>query len=179
MAIQGKASVVVEVSPQEVYEYLLDFTRHPEWSGNLRKVTQLTEGPVRAGTRFRTEEMPPPVSLVRRVRAMTFFMMGLARRAKPYSEAEVISVEPPQRIAWHAWIPQGEGEFNRAVWEVTLEPAGDGTRVTQGFRYQPDNAIASGMLHALGNAPGIEKACTVNLRKLKARLEAARHRAPL
>jgi uncharacterized membrane protein len=168
--IIGQTSIVINVPAPEVYAYLLDFTRHPEWSRNLSRVWQVSEGPVSVGTIFRAQEGPPPVPLAKKLLMMVFFMAGVASGAKTYSQAEITGLEPGRRIAWQAGVPKGEHYFNLAHWEIILEPQGQVTHLIQRFQYLPQTGAAERMVGAAGPA-GIEKACAVSLAQLKTVLD--------
>lgn len=168
--IEGQTDLLIEAPSAKLYAYLLDFTRHPEWAANLSSVRQLTPGPVRVGTTFRTQEGPPPVPLLTKLRMMRHFVGGLLGGAKPYSQAEITGLEPGRRIAWRAGIPRGAGYFNLAEWEFLLEPQGDATKLTQRFCYKPQAPGAARMVGAAG-ADGIARACAANLARLKAAAE--------
>jgi uncharacterized membrane protein len=168
--VTGQTSIVINTPVPEVYTYLLDFTRHPEWVKNLQRVRQESNGPIRVGTTFQTQEGPPPVTFGQKLAMMFYFMTGVLSGAKTYSRAEITGLEPNRRIAWKAGVPKGDGYFNLAHWEVLLEPQGQATRLTQRFIYQPQNGVAQRMVNAAG-ANGLEQACTVSLGQLKQRLE--------
>jgi uncharacterized membrane protein len=167
---QGQVAITIEAPIAGVYAYLLDFTKHPEWAMNLSKVTPMTPGPVAVGTRFQTQEGPPPVTPGQKAKMMLYFVLGLLKGAKPYSEATITALEPPCRIAWQAGVPKGDGFFNFAEWEFVLAPQGTATRVTQHFNYQPQNPTAERMVKAAG-AKGLETAVAASLAQLKRRLE--------
>src|SRR6266478_4806257 len=133
--ISGEVSQVVAVPVADVYAYLVDFSRHSEWTHNLDRVWQVSDGPVQVGTHFRAQEWAPPVSRARRLASMVFFIAGLAQGARAYSESEITDLEPDRRIAWSAWVPGRRGEFNRSEWELVLTPtdAGTSTRIDQRF----------------------------------------------
>jgi uncharacterized membrane protein len=169
-AVQGENTIVIDAPARMVYDYLLDFTRHPEWVANLTEVRQSSPGPIGVGTSFQAQEGPPPVPMLRKVRMMVYFIAGLASGAKPYSQAEITALEPGRRIAWRAGIPRGTGYFNLAEWEFVLQTEGQATRVTQRFFYQPQAPAAARMIGAAGEG-GIERACAVSLARLKAVLE--------
>jgi uncharacterized membrane protein len=166
----GETSVVINQPAQAIYDYLADFTRHPEWVANLAKVTQVSAGPIAVGTIFHAQESAPPVPLLRKLNMMRYFITGLISGVKPYSEAEITALEPGKRIAWRAGLRKGQGWFNRAEWELILQAQGQGTRVTQRFRYLPQTATAARMVGAAGEG-GIAQACTVSLQRLKNVLE--------
>jgi uncharacterized membrane protein len=169
--IAGETAVMIQAPAQMLYEYLADLSRHSEWVENVSKVTQLSPGQVTVGTTYRSEESAPPVSSLTKIRMMFFFVAGLISGSKPYSEAEITALEPGKRIAWVAGIRKGDGWFNRAQWELILEPQGGATRLTQRFCYMPQTPTAARMIGAAG-AEGIAQACNVSLQRLKKVVEA-------
>lgn len=166
--VSGQTSIIIQAPAHAVYEYLLDFTRHPEWVANLSKVSRQSNGPIGVGSTFRASEGPPPLSLGKRAKMMFFYMVGMAVGVKSFSESQITALEPDRRIAWRAWLPKRHGAYNQAEWEITLEPQNGNTRLTQRFDYQPQLWAARQMV---GSAEGIEQACAVNLGNLKAVLE--------
>jgi uncharacterized protein YndB with AHSA1/START domain len=168
---KGEAVVIIDAPFQTVYDYLADFTRHPDWVKNLSKVQKTTGGPIGVGTRFRADEGVPPASLGRTLKAMLSFMRGMSGGAKSYSEAEITALEPGRRITWTGKVAGKTSDFNRSKWEVVLEPMGSQTRLTQHFHYMPQTEAAHQMLLALGETEGIRQACLTNLKQLKNRLE--------
>lgn len=167
----GEATVVVQAPADVIYDYLADFTRHSEWNKNIYKVWQITPGQIAVGSRFRSMEGAPPAAIGAQLRAMAQVMAGVLTGAKPLSEAEITALEPHRRIAWVGIFRRSKGEFNRAEWELHLEPMGNATRVVQRFRYLPQTPAARRMPAALGDADGIAQAVSVNLNQLKQRLE--------
>lgn len=172
---KGQTSVTIQAPVEQVYAYLADFERHPEWVENLSKVTQITSGPVGVGTTFKTEEGPPPASASAKLKMMVHFMTGVFSGAKPYSEAKITALETNHRIAWQAGIPKGAGFFNFAEWEFEFEPQGSATHLTQRFHWQPQEPAAERMVATVG-AAGLERSCAVSLAQLKRRLEQSTNR---
>jgi|JI10StandDraft_1071094.scaffolds.fasta_scaffold129245_3 uncharacterized membrane protein len=168
--VTGETSVVINRPADEIYAYLADLTRHPEWVDNVSKVTKITDGPIGVGSVFITAEGAPPLPFWQKMNMMRHFIAGLMSGAKPDSEAEITALEPGRRIAWKAGLRKGDGWFNRAEWALILQPQAGGTLVTQTFRYQPQTATAQRMVGA-GGAAGIAQACNVSLQRLKAKLE--------
>lgn len=169
--ITGETSVVIHAPAQKLYDYLADLGRHSEWVENLAKVEQVSPGKIGVGTVFQAQESAPPVSLLPKIQMMFFFIMGLISGTKPSSEAEITALEPGKRIAWLAGLRKGNGWFNRAQWELVLEPQAGATRVIQRFRYMPQNATAARMIGVAGSS-GIAQACGVSLQRLKKVMEA-------
>jgi uncharacterized protein YndB with AHSA1/START domain len=167
---KGETSIMIQAPIETVYVYLADFTKHAEWAKNIYKVTQTSAGPLGVGTTFKTQEGPPPVLLVQKLRLMLHFLLGLVGGAKPYSEAKITGLEPPHRIAWQAGIPKGSGFFNFAEWEFVLKAQGTATHLTQHFHWKPQTPIAERMVRAAG-VEGLKQAVGVNLCELKHRLE--------
>jgi uncharacterized membrane protein len=167
---KGQSIITIQAPIDRVYAYLADFRRHPEWAKNLKKVTQVTPGPIAVGTVFKTQEGVPPVRMGQQVKMMVPFMLGVLGGAKPYSEATITALESPGRIAWQAGIPKGAGYFNFAEWEFVLEAQGDATQLTQHFHWKPQTPTAVRMVGAAG-VKGLENAVAVNLTRLKRRLE--------
>jgi hypothetical protein len=170
----GEISIMIKAPVSTVYDYLVDFTRHNEWVYNLTKVRQVSPGSIGVGTVFQAQEGPPPLSLPRKLRMMVYFIAGLATGTKPYSQAEITSLESrpggERRIAWRAGLPKGEGWFNVAEWEFILRPQAQATYLTQRFRYKPQTAAAARMVSAAGDG-GLERACAVSLERLKVIME--------
>jgi uncharacterized membrane protein len=168
---RGEVSITIAAPAEQVYAYLADFQRHPEWVKNLTTVTPVTPGRTGVGATFKTAEGPPPVGRWATVRMMTHFVAGVLGGAKPYSEATITALEPPRRIAWWAGVPKGTGFFNRAEWEFRLEPQGASTQLTQHYAWQPQNERAERMLSAAG-PEGLRQAVAASLAQLKQKLEA-------
>ena len=167
---KGQSTITIQAPIDRVYAYLADFRRHPEWAKNLSKVTQVTPGPIAVGTVFKTQEGVPPVRVGQKMKMTISFMQGLLGGAKPYSEATITALELPGRIAWQAGIPKGAGFFNFAEWEFVLEAQSNATHLTQRFHWKPQTPTAKRMVGAAG-VKGLENAVTVNLTRLKRRLE--------
>ena len=49
-----RASTVIAAEPQRVFDYMADFTRHPEWAGDDLTVEPVNGGPTSLGSRFRS-----------------------------------------------------------------------------------------------------------------------------
>jgi uncharacterized protein YndB with AHSA1/START domain len=167
---KGQTSITIQAPVEKVYAYLVDFQRHPEWAQNLSKVTQISSGPIGAGTTFKTQEGPPPVPLGKKLKMMAHFMSGVFSGAKTYSEAKITALEANRRIAWQAGVPKGESYLSFAEWEFIFEPQYKATRLTQRFRYAPPDSAGQRMIGVAG-VEGLERACAVSLAQLKRRLE--------
>ena len=96
-------TVEIAKSPQEVFAYLDDLSRHGEWQTQIESVEVLTEGPTRVGTR---------VIDTRRVSG--------GRQKITY---EITEHDPPRRAAFRGL----DGPI-RPRGSVTVEPLDDGRR---------------------------------------------------
>ena len=98
-------SILVHASPQRVFDAFTDLDLMARWVGGVKRVTDRT-GPVdRPGTRYTV-------------------WFGPMR-----SPTEVLEVEPPRHIRTRFGNVILKGES-----DVTFEPEGDGTRLSQVFR---------------------------------------------
>jgi hypothetical protein len=167
----GQATISIQAPVDVVYDYLLDFTKHPQWVKNISKVQPLGNGGIGVGSQFKASEFTPPVSFLKMIAATIQYVISTFSGTKSYSLAEITALEPQRRIAWIGRLPRGNGDFNRSEWEIVLEPQGTTTQVTQQFRFSPQTERARRMLEALGGTTGLSGACLVNLERLKHILE--------
>ncbi len=100
-----KETVEIARRPDEVFAYLDDLARHAEWQAQLLSVHVDTEGPTRVGSKA-TETR----RMGRREQTMTY---------------EITEHDPPRSFAFRGL----DGPI-RPVGKGTVEPAGDGSRVT-------------------------------------------------
>jgi uncharacterized membrane protein len=103
-----RSSVEIARKPEDVFAYLDDLSRHPEWQDSLVSVQIETPGPTRVGTRIKQTRQTPGGK-----RTMT---------------VGVTAHDPPRRVAFRGL----DGPI-RPTGEVILEAVDDGarTRLTQ------------------------------------------------
>lgn len=104
--IEVTSSVQIERSAADVYAFLVDMSNAPSWQSGAFEAKVLTEGPIRAGTRF----------------SERFRMAGVQMTAV----CEMTAVEPAQQLAYRSIqsrVISFEGSF-------TLEPEDGATRLT-------------------------------------------------
>jgi uncharacterized membrane protein len=102
-------SVEIARSPEEVFAYVDELSRHGEWQEQIVSNEVLTEGPTRVGTRVRQTRKVPG-------RQQTFTY-------------EITEHDPPRKASF-----RGVDGPIRPAGTVTVEPAGDGrSRVTLRF----------------------------------------------
>jgi uncharacterized membrane protein len=96
-------TVEIAKSPQEVFAYLDDLTRHGEWQTQIESVELLTEGPTRVGTRAVDTRRTPG-----------------GRQRITY---EITEHDPPRRASF-----RGLDRPIRPRGTITVEPLDDGRR---------------------------------------------------
>jgi uncharacterized membrane protein len=97
-------SVEIARSPEDVFAYIADIPRHPEWQEGLVSVMVETEGPNRVGTRVvHRRKLGPQVVA---------------------STSEITAYDPPHLVSFRGIDGPIRGEGSQRV-----EPAGDGSRV--------------------------------------------------
>jgi hypothetical protein len=141
-----RSGIEIARTPDEVFAYLNDLSRHSEWQQSLVGVRVDTPGPTRVGTRM-TQTRHTPVGN----RSMTI---------------EVTEHEPPRRFAFRGVNgpirPRGSG---------TIEPIGDGTSSWLMQELELTGHGFVGKLLAPLVAGQARKEVPANQRRLKDRLE--------
>jgi uncharacterized membrane protein len=97
-------SVQIARPPEDVFAYLSDLNRHPEWQESLQSVTVESEGPVGVGTRVTHHRKLGPRTVA--------------------TASEITAYDPPHRIAFRGL----DGPI-RATGSQRIEAGGDGSRV--------------------------------------------------
>jgi uncharacterized membrane protein len=98
-------SVEIARNPQDVFAYIDDFPRHPEWQDGLVSVTVETQGPTRVGTRVVHRRKLGPRTVA--------------------TTSEVTTYDPPHVVGF-----RGIDGPIRAEGSQRIEPVGDGSRVS-------------------------------------------------
>jgi uncharacterized protein YndB with AHSA1/START domain len=104
-------SIEINRRPEDVFAYLDQLDRHGEWQGTIVNTRVLTEGPTRVGSRAVDRRKVPGGP-----RDITY---------------EVTEHDPPRKVSF-----RGTDGPVRPVGTVTVEPAGEGSRVTLEFDLQ-------------------------------------------
>ena len=118
-------SILIHATPQRVFDAFTDLDRMPEWIGGVARVTDRS-GPIdRPGTRY---------------------TVWFGRMRSP---TEILEVERPRhfRTRFGNLILKGESD-------VTFEPEGEGTRLTQVFRTRGAVSAIFARLFATGSFKG-------------------------
>jgi uncharacterized membrane protein len=137
-------TVTIARTPDEVFAYLDDLERRPEWQLDVKETKVLTQGPTRVGTEV--EEVRQMGRKAGRVRW------------------RVTGHEPPRRSTFETY----ESQMLKPSGVITVEPSGSGSTVT--FEMEP-NPIGMGKLLMPMIARQIRKNITADLERLKDTLE--------
>ena len=142
------STVVVQQSPEKVFDYLADITRHGEWSPKAYTATALTDGPVRIGSKYQS-------------------VGWLPGDAQHQNEVEVTAFDRPRRFSFTA-TDRGEAFTS----DFTLTPTNGGTKV-QRVTVMPKPSGMSGMVFPvffpLFVKPAIQKGMNMFKEKAEAR----------
>jgi uncharacterized protein YndB with AHSA1/START domain len=145
--IKVEHGVSIRRSPTEVFDYVTDVERIPEWQhkAGVKKVTKHDPGPLATGSRFTMERE--------------------ARGGLATIDATVTMLEPGKRFDFHT-IDNDKfvGDF-----ATTLTPTADGTDLTWSVRMQPPNLLYRVLQPMIERE--IRKSASVDFVELKARLE--------
>ena len=98
-------SIEIARSPEDVFAYITDVPRHPEWQDGLVSVTVETQGPTRVGTRVVHRRKLGPRTVA--------------------TTSEVTAYDPPRVVSF-----RGIDGPIRAEGSQRVEPVGDGSRVS-------------------------------------------------
>jgi uncharacterized membrane protein len=142
---ETKSAVDIAAPVATVYEYLADFTRHPEWSTGLEALAPAGNGPIAVGSELIATEKVP---------------------ARFTSHTRITALEPGRRIAWEAW----DGRTTRVSWAFELEPHDDNTHLVQRAQFQPTSLLGRILLAAMRKRQ-IPKENAQSLARIKANLE--------
>lgn len=113
IARDGRAEVVVDAPPETAWQVVSDVTRTGEWSSECHRVGWLGGATAATvGARFRGRNRN-----------------GLIRWSRT---CEVTTVDAPRELGWRT-LPTPLYP-DSTEWRITLEPAGEGTRIVQTYR---------------------------------------------
>jgi uncharacterized protein YndB with AHSA1/START domain len=136
-------SIQIDQPPAEVFAYLTDISRHPEWAGNPLTIDRTDAGPVRVGYRWQST----------------------GHRLGTHTDQVVVTEhQPDSRFSY-----ESTGDAGWWLTSFTLAPAGEGTVLSREMRSRRltwfTRLLAPMIL--ISNGPELNR----NLRRIKAAIE--------
>lgn len=141
--VTNTTRVMLKAQPEEVFSYISDLTRHPEWSGGPLNIVALTQAPIGAGSQYRST----------------------GGQADRINELRVTVYEPPLRFGFVAKDQMGD-----IIHEFTFKAQDGGTLMERKVTGEMPMAVAilfRAWLYPTRGKPLMEKA----MAKLKAKWE--------
>ena len=136
-------SIRIDAAPKDVFAYVSDLRRHPEWATNPLEVTVMTDGPIAVGTEFRSA----------------------GKLGGTHVDAgRIVELEPPRRLVFET-----TGFAGTVRNWLVVEPDGDGCVLTKGSemtRVSMFSRVMTPMLHLM-----IPRMYVRNLKAIKDRVE--------
>lgn len=131
-----ESTVLIERTPEDVFDYLVDLRNEMEWNPGVVSMQKLTEGPLGVGTRY------------------------LAKwKQSGHIEVECTEFDPPRRWAYHNGGPVS------VTFTVNLTRHGAGTRLAATFDAQPHGWMRLAFPVFVQIMKRQEKANMINLKK--------------
>jgi len=119
-----ETAIDIAAPVEVVYEYLADFSRHPEWSTGVEELVPVGQGPVAVGQELKATEKIP---------------------ARFTSYTRVTALEPERRIAWES----GDGRNMKVKWAFELTSQNGRTHLVQRADVEPTSLIGKILLAVL------------------------------
>lgn len=98
---------IVNAQPDEVFNYLSDISKHPQWAAHDLQAEPVSSGPIQVGSTFST----------------VGHQMGSHK-----GKVEITELVPNQKIVY-----ESEDDIGRFRHSITLQPDGESVRVTKGM----------------------------------------------
>jgi uncharacterized protein YndB with AHSA1/START domain len=140
-----ESQVQISAPPEEVFAYLSDLEKHPEWSHSM-EVKKTSEGQVGVGASYRSKGKN----------------LGITAN----ETVEVTEHRPNERFGWRTTGAMGM----KFGWSFELSPQEGGTLLIE--RFEPPSGLVAGLIGKLTEAP-TRKAMREGLGRIKERLEGA------
>ena len=142
--LKSEFKIQIDVAPQQVYDYVSDLSRHPEWSEGL-VIETVSEGPAAVGSEYKS----------------TGSMMGKEFK----NDIRITEMSPPGRLVFVA--NDGKGDITQ---EFTFNASGGGTQLTRKVNGQVP-MIMSIMIKLMLGPMFANPSARKGLKALKAKLE--------
>src|SRR6185503_14870387 len=111
--IQHEVTIHIDKQVEQVFAFLMDTSKLTTWQSNLIKSEQLTEGPLRTGSRFRE---------IRRINNKEEEIRGEITVLEPNKRLETKTVTQPQAMVSYSLDPEQGG--TRLRYKFTLITSG-------------------------------------------------------
>ena len=98
--IQHEVTIHLDKPVEQVFAFLMDTSKLTTWQSNLIKSEQLTEGPLRTGSRFRE---------IRRINNKEEEIQGEITVLEPNKRLETKTVTQPQAMVSYSLVPESGG----------------------------------------------------------------------
>jgi hypothetical protein len=142
-----KSTIDVNASPEAVFAYVSDLSRHHEWAAQPLVIETSAAGPPAAGTKARSKA----------------HQFGRDNA----NELVVTEIDPPRRFAFEAF-----GREGRFIHSFDLRPVDGGTRLTKTFDVLEVNFFIRMLMPVF--AVLAPRSLTRDLSRIKSRLEGQR-----
>ncbi len=146
-----ESQVQISAPPEEVFAYLSDLEKHPEWS-HCMEIKKTSEGQVGVGASYRSK--------------------GKNFGITANETVEVTEHQPNERFGWRTTGAMGM----KFGWSFELSPREGGTLLIE--RFEPPSGLAGSLIGVLAG-PGTRKAMQEGLGRIKEKLEGATGESPV
>lgn len=138
-------SIHMHAPPEKIFAYLVDFTRHAEWSSNVKEIKLVRGETGRVGAEYESlEDIPRPMT----------------------TYARITEARAPAFIAWEST----DKRVFRTNWRFEIASENDGARLTQSVTFHPLNLFANVILYVF-RVPRVEQENRASLERIRQHLE--------
>lgn len=138
-------SIEIQAPPEEIFAYLVDFTRHAEWSSSVVAIKLVGGETGQVGAEYAATESIPT--------EMTTY-------------ARITALDAPRRIEWEST----DKRVFRTNWTLEIEPIGEYSRLTQSVTFHPLSLFALRVLYTV-RVPIVANENLQSLGRIKQNLE--------
>ena len=146
-----QSQVQISASPEEVFVYLSDLEKHPEWSHSM-EVKKTSEGQVGVGASYKSK--------------------GKNFGITASETVEVTEHRPNERFGWRTTGAMGM----KFGWSFEMSPQEGGTLLIE--RFEPPGGLVGSLIN-LATGSSTRKAMQEGLGRIKVRLEGAAGESPV
>ncbi len=146
-----ESQVQISAAPEEVFAYLSDLEKHPEWS-HCMEIKKTSEGQVGVGASYRSK--------------------GKNFGITANETVEVMEHQPNERFGWRTTGAMGM----KFGWSFELSPQEGGTLLIE--RFEPPSGLV-GSLIGMATGSSTRKAMQEGLDRIKEKLEGATGESPV